>query len=166
MNKTILPLIIAFCLSWALPVSAQNDVAQIRQNVNLRTAKVIREVPSVTVEEFKSALDSRQRDYSIIDVRSMEEFAAGRIANAINVPRGRAEWGVPAVVRDSGRRIYVYCRSGNRSAYVVKMLLEVGYTDVVNVTGGFKAWLLAGFPYYNMHGESVLADTRTVKVRH
>ncbi len=163
MLKEKILLVAGLFLFSCLPVFAQSHDMEIRNNVNLRTAKVISEVPSISVHDFKVVLDKQKRNYSIIDVRSSEEFASGRIAYAINVPRGQAEWGVPSAVRDPDRKIFVYCRSGNRSAYVVKMLLEVGYTDVVNVSGGFRSWAKAGYPFYNMHGESVLVKDSSAK---
>ena len=47
---------------------------------------------------------------------------------------------------DRGARIVVYCRSGNESAIAAQTLIDLGYTDVVNLAGGMNAWKSSGRP--------------------
>jgi rhodanese-related sulfurtransferase len=49
--------------------------------------------------------------------------------------------------RDS--RIVVYCRSGSMSSIAAKELVSLGFTEVVNLDGGFNSWVNAGFPLDN-----------------
>ncbi len=149
-------LFIAFVLIFGGSASAKEPIDAIKANVKKRTEQVQKEVPSISVQDFKKMLDEGQVFAEIIDVRGADEYAAGHLADAINIPRGKTEWVVPKKITDPGQKIYVYCKTGARGAHVVKMLKEVGYKDVTNVKGGFKTWASAGYPFYNMHGENVI----------
>lgn len=72
----------------------------------------------------------------LIDVRTPEEFSAGYIEGAENLPLAEIQSGqIPQVSKD--KPLYVYCRSGNRSAEATKLLQNAGYTNVIDL-GGIK----------------------------
>ena len=75
----------------------------------------------------------------VVDVRTPEEYAEGHIPGAINIPLDTLGDGQPAELPDLDQRIYVYCRSGRRSATARSILNEIGDTDVVDV-GGILDW--------------------------
>ena len=82
---------------------------------------------------------AEESDYIILDVRRPDEFAAGHIPNAINVPNetiGTAE--IPELP-NKDQLIMVYCRSGRRSKEVAEKLLKLGYTNIVEF-GGILDW--------------------------
>ncbi len=68
------------------------------------------------------------------DVRTPEEFTAGHIDGAINFPLQTMQAGsLPEA--DKSKPIYVYCRSGNRSAEATTILKAAGYQNVINLGG-------------------------------
>lgn len=70
----------------------------------------------------------------LYDVRTAEEFAAGHFAQATNFPVETMQAGtLPDVAKDT--TIYVYCRSGNRSAQATIALKNAGYTNVTDLGG-------------------------------
>ena len=82
---------------------------------------------------------SEETGYIILDVRRPDEFAAGHIQNAINVPNetiGTAE--IPEL-HDKNQLIMVYCRSGRRSKEASEKLVKLGYTNIVEF-GGILDW--------------------------
>lgn len=81
-----------------------------------------------------------------LDVREPDEFKAGHIPGAINIPRGLLESGIEQQIPDRNTTIVVYCRSGVRSALASATLVKMGYKGVLNMDGGWKAWQGAGFP--------------------
>ncbi|WP_174874145.1 rhodanese-like domain-containing protein [Vogesella oryzae] len=84
----------------------------------------------------------------VLDVREPDEYAAGHLAGAVNIPRGLLEFrlsGDPALA-DVGRKVVVYCKSGGRSAMAAKVMQDMGYQDVQSMAGGFDAWAAAGLP--------------------
>ncbi len=74
----------------------------------------------------------------VIDVRTEEEFKAGHLDGALNIPHERTDALVEAIGEDKGRSVVVYCRTGRRSGLALDGLLARGYTNVVN-GGGFTA---------------------------
>jgi len=79
-------------------------------------------------------------DYLIIDVRTQEEFQSGHIENASNI-----QWQNIAIIQEKitkDRKIYLYCRSGNRSQKATDILIELGYRDVLNIGGLEEAAIL------------------------
>ena len=67
----------------------------------------------------------------IIDVRTPEEFESGHVESAMNI-----EWQDITSVENSinkDNRIFLYCRSGNRSQKATDILIDIGYKDVINL---------------------------------
>lgn len=81
----------------------------------------------------------------IIDVRERAEFAAGRVAQAKAFPLGELEKRTAELNRT--KPIYVICRTGRRSSEAQKKLNALGFSNVINVKGGFEAWKKEGLPF-------------------
>ncbi|MGA2480327.1 MAG: rhodanese-like domain-containing protein [Spirochaetia bacterium] len=75
--------------------------------------------------------------YILVDVRTPEEFAAGHIPTAVNIPVTDIANRPPT--KDKNALIVVYCRTGNRSAKAKTALEGLGYTGVVDF-GGISRW--------------------------
>jgi phage shock protein E len=70
----------------------------------------------------------------IIDVRTEQEWKNdGHLQGAILIPHDRIEKEISAVVPDKKGRIYLYCRSGRRTALAFDVLKKAGYEDLVNL---------------------------------
>ncbi|MEZ5345410.1 MAG: rhodanese-like domain-containing protein [Pyrinomonadaceae bacterium] len=96
-----------------------------------------------TVLTLSEKLGSEELD--LVDVREHAEYAGGRIEGARLIPLGELEKRHKEL--DHSKPIYVVCRSGNRSGKAQKKLYELGFTNVVNVAGGFEAWKKEGLPF-------------------
>ena len=93
---------------------------------------------SITMDDAVDMM-AKETGYIILDVRRPDEFAAGHIPNAINVPNesiGTAE--IPELP-DKDQLIMVYCRSGRRSKEASEKLVKLGYTNIVEF-GGILDW--------------------------
>lgn len=88
---------------------------------------------------------------ALIDVREPDEFAAGHIEGAVNMPRGTLEFAInrhpllaeiaetsPVELPDT--EIVLYCGSGARSALAAQSLKAMGFKNVYSLSGGFRAW--------------------------
>lgn len=75
----------------------------------------------------------------LVDVRTPEEYNAGHIDNAVNVNWFDSDFSVQIEKMDKGKTIYLYCKSGGRSAKATKILREKGY-KVVDLIGGYDTW--------------------------
>ncbi|HYM50656.1 MAG TPA: molybdopterin-synthase adenylyltransferase MoeB [Candidatus Limnocylindrales bacterium] len=112
--------------------------------------EMLRGVRSRIKEVDVRQLDSDRRNGRrpvLIDVREQDEVEQGIIPGAIHIPRGYLELRVEDRVPDRDAPIVAYCASGIRSALAAETLLQMGYTDVVNLKGGFGAWKEAGLEF-------------------
>ena len=75
--------------------------------------------------------------YLLVDVRTPAEYESGHIPTALNIPVDVIGTRPPAV--DKASLVVVYCRSGNRSATARKLLVDLGYTNVVDF-GAVSRW--------------------------
>ena len=80
-----------------------------------------------------------EKDYIILDVRTIEEYEEGHIPGAICVPNETIGENVIEELPDKGQVIFVYCRSGNRSKQAATKLAEQGYTNIYEF-GGIIDW--------------------------
>ncbi|MFL5846745.1 MAG: molybdopterin-synthase adenylyltransferase MoeB [Solirubrobacteraceae bacterium] len=82
----------------------------------------------------------------IVDVRETEEFTGGHLPGAKHVSRAYLEQRIEAAAPDRKQRVVLYCASGNRSALAARTMLEdLGYEDVVSMTGGYTLWKDRGY---------------------
>lgn len=79
----------------------------------------------------------RAGDTVWIDVRSPEEFSSNHVSVAVNIPYTEIDRRIAEVTRKKDDLIYLYCRSGRRSAIAKAMLEDIGYRNVVDL-GGFE----------------------------
>lgn len=82
----------------------------------------------------------------LLDVREVDEFHAGHIAGAINIPRGLLEFKLSADPELCSRdlNILLYCKTSGRAALAACTLQAMGYRQVQSLAGGLDAWLAAG----------------------
>src|SRR5437879_6717683 len=83
----------------------------------------------------------------VIDVREQDECEQGMIQGANHIPRGYLEQRVEQQVPEYDVPVLVHCASGNSEAYAAEALQQMGYTNVVNLKGGFGAWKEAGLDF-------------------
>ena len=92
----------------------------------------------ITMSEAVEMMAS-ESDYIILDVRRPDEFSAGHIPNAVNIPNESIGADEIDELPDKDRLILVYCRSGNRSKQASEKLVRLGYTNIVEC-GGILDW--------------------------
>lgn len=80
----------------------------------------------------------------IIDVRTIEEYRAGHVQDAINIPYDEIAGRIAAFAPDHDARIVLYCRSGRRSGIAEQALRQMGYRQIEN-KGGLNDMLQNGY---------------------
>ena len=94
----------------------------------------------------------------LLDIREPIEWES-HIPGAVQVPRGLLEFVAdPASPRYNAalqpdRRVIIYCASGARASLATLTLKNMGYENVANMEGGFKAWAAAGLPTAEHHAD-------------
>ena len=115
--KKILPLLLsALALTACSSASSENSFQQISMDTAITQM-------------------AEEDNFILLDVRTPEEFAGGHIPGAINVPNEIVGENDIEELPDKDQRIYVYCRSGNRSKQAAAKLVNLGYTNVVEIGG-------------------------------
>src|SRR5690606_20530199 len=90
---------------------------------------------------------ARQRSGAIlIDVRDENERGAGTAAAAIGITRERLAERIESIVAERDREILTLCASGRRSLLARETLLDLGFTKVSSVRGGFQRWRAEQLP--------------------
>jgi molybdopterin/thiamine biosynthesis adenylyltransferase/rhodanese-related sulfurtransferase len=110
------------------------------------------EISEVTTEQVKELLGQASGDLladgsHLIDVREQSEYVQGHIPHGKWIPRGFLEIRIEDAVRDRAEPIILYCAGGTRSALAARSLIELGYTNVTSMAGGFGAWKRHGYPF-------------------
>jgi hydroxyacylglutathione hydrolase len=100
------------------------------------------ELGEENVSEVRRQVD--EGDAVLIDVRGAGEWLAGHVPGTPNIPLGYLADRLDELPRD--RRLVVHCQGGGRSAIAASVLAASGFTDVVNMSGGYGAWSAAGHP--------------------
>ncbi len=79
-----------------------------------------------------------------LDVRSLEEIKEGKIKGAICIDINDKEFSSKVKKLDKSKEYVVYCHSGGRSSYAIRILEMLGFR-VHNLAGGIVAWIEDGF---------------------
>lgn len=77
---------------------------------------------------------------TIIDVRTPEEYQNGHIENAQNINVQSGDFKAKMENFDREKPIYIYCRSGSRSANAGRILEEMGFKEIYDLKGGILSW--------------------------
>lgn len=102
-------------------------------------------VPEIDVPGLL-ALQAAGTAFRLVDVREDREFAAGHIPGSEHIGRGVLERDAIDKLGDKAATIVLYCGGGFRSALAGQSLQLMGYTGVLSLAGGWKAWTGAGLP--------------------
>ena len=132
---TILPS--AFAQTLPPPVAQKVQAAQ-------------KQVKTIGIEDYRKVVESPGGTL-IVDVREPQEYAAGHVPGAINIPRGVIEFkiwnhvGYPANTQ-MDQPIVLQCQSGNRASLAAQALTELGFTHTSAVVMSLDEWQKAGHP--------------------
>jgi rhodanese-related sulfurtransferase len=102
-------------------------------------------VREVTVDRVKVKLD-RGDKFHLVDVREESEWAKEHLPQAIHLGKGVIERDVEERLPETGVEIVLYCGGGFRSALAADNLQKMGYTNVLSMDGGVRAWRDKGYP--------------------
>ncbi|MCL6526143.1 MAG: MBL fold metallo-hydrolase [Thermaceae bacterium] len=95
-----------------------------------------------------SAAEAKQRwergEVAVLDVRGADEYQAGHVPGALNIHAGRVMNHLGAIPKD--KPVVVHCLGGDRSSTAISALMAAGFTNLINLTGGIRAWQGERFP--------------------
>lgn len=100
------------------------------------------DIQNITPEQMLDALF--EEDVQVLDVRTKEEFYAGRIPGAQNICVSSADFKEKVKILDKNKPVYLYCKSGGRSAKAAKLLKDMGFKEIYDMSGGIEIWKESG----------------------
>jgi rhodanese-related sulfurtransferase len=99
-----------------------------------------------TVNPTDAVMMMNREKAVVVDVCSAEEYAAGHVAGAKNVPLGDLEAKLAGVVKNKTNPLILVCASGIRSKRAVAVAKKLGYENAHSLAGGTAAWRAASLP--------------------
>ncbi len=146
-NNRILLLLTILILLSVIAVGCGYVTGQtVEWNFHTLTAAPFAKDISVTGAYAAFTLNFGQYDFTVIDVRTAEEYTAGHIPGALN-----RDYLSPAFKNDisdlkKDSTYLVYCGTGMRSAAASRVMAGLGFKYIYNMTGGYTDWAAAGLP--------------------
>lgn len=95
--------------------------------------------------EFQQKMEST-RDYLIVDVRTPSEYRKGHMKNAINISYLSGEFAKYVDTLPKSKPVFIYCQTQHRSPFAAKVMRKKGFSQVIDLTGGFMKWENGNFP--------------------
>jgi rhodanese-related sulfurtransferase len=102
-------------------------------------------VRECSVSDVKARLDRGER-FHFVDVREDGEYEKDHAAGAVHLGKGVIERDIEEIIPNKQESIVLYCGGGYRSALAADSIQQMGYTNVISMDGGIKAWREAGYP--------------------
>ena len=112
-----------------------------------------KQVPEWSPSQVHEALANQHesgpgnQEIVLVDVREKHEWNEGYIPGALHVPRGFLELQVEEAVPDKSKTVVLYCAGGVRSLIAGTTLQQMGYQNVISMSGGFGMWKGGGLPF-------------------
>ncbi len=106
----------------------------------------------VSTNEAMDAVQKKEPGFRIIDVRTQGEYKEGHLPGSLNM--NVADPDFPVMLRELDRNapVLVYCRTGRRSGFAVKIMERMGFVNILHMKDGWVAWKEAGMPIdYEVH---------------
>ena len=100
----------------------------------------------ITQRELMQRLDMNEAPL-IIDVRRTDEFAAGHVPGAVNIPHSEIAAHLDELRGNRHKELVVYCESGRRAAIAQGILEKAGFTKVRHLQGDMQSWRNRGLPH-------------------
>jgi rhodanese-related sulfurtransferase len=100
-----------------------------------------KELRTVSAQEVYDAVYNKSNSsIQLVDVRTAEEYGVTHLKNAQNICVTEDDFQEKVKTLDKDKPVYVYCKSGGRSARAAKILAEMGFTQIYDLAGGITAW--------------------------
>src|SRR5215212_2594594 len=103
------------------------------------------QIPEVTPAEVEAGRTDDEA--TLIDVREDSEWEQGHLPGALHISKSYVEQQIEGAVPDKDAPVVLYCAGGVRSLFAAQTLEQLGYTNVVSMSGGFQQWKSSGLAW-------------------
>ena len=127
-------------LSYAPPFGTAKDV--VNYGGYIASNILNGDFKQVNVDKVRNLVENKE---FIVDVREIREYENGHIKGSVNIPLSELRERYNEIPRD--KKVYLHCRTGQRSYNAAMALQNLGFDNVINITGSFLG--LSNYEYYN-----------------
>ena len=100
--------------------------------------------PDINIISESDFIELQDSDYTLIDVRTQDEFDLGHIDSAINLDFYSDSFQNDILSLPKNETIVLYCRTNNRSSKTAAILKVNGYREILVIRGGITEWVKKG----------------------
>jgi len=100
-------------------------------------------VREIDIDQYKRMVASKEA-HLLVDVREDNEWSAGHAAGSMHLSKGIIERDIETKVPQKDIKLVLYCGGGFRSALAAEALGKMGYTNVISLDGGWRAYQSSG----------------------
>jgi len=127
-------------LALACPAVADEPAATAAAALPAPAAKT----PTISATALEARLAQSGTDLTLLDVRTAEEFAAGHVPGARNIPVAELEARLGELTAAKNHDVVVYCRTGRRAAAALQILAANGFQHLLHLEGDMQGWADGG----------------------
>ncbi len=139
----ILALLCVFVVTFAFVAGCANP-----ENDGMAQTQIVEDIAPIEAHDLIQRNKGNQ-NFVIIDVRTQEEYADGYIEGAVNLDYYSEDFGEELDRLDKVKTYLIYCRTARRSGVALRMMEELGFGEVYNMSGGIVEWEAEGLPVVN-----------------
>lgn len=110
------------------------------------------QIQKITADQMLEAIEFES--IQLIDVRTPEEFKEGSLKKSQNICITNEDFKAQAEKLDKNKPVYLYCKSGVRSAKAAEVLKEMGFKIIHEMSGGIEVWKEMGYETLTETGKS------------
>jgi len=125
-------MIIKLVLVLAIALAAMNLNAQQKAFSRLSAYEFLEKIEELTASEA---------EFEIIDVRTLQEFNAGHIENALQIDFYAHDFAAKLDELPKDKQYLIYCRSGRRTDITLQIMQKLNFINVVDMHYGIKSWM-------------------------
>ncbi|WP_338793030.1 rhodanese-like domain-containing protein [Bernardetia sp. MNP-M8] len=130
--KNIFFLLIIISLLFSCTNNKDENKSSTENTSPQKIEKLIPQDFAVEMTELKS--------FNLIDVRTTQEYEQGNISKAKNINFNDASFGEELNKLEKNKPLFIYCKSGGRSAKAVEKAKEMGFEHIIELDGGIESW--------------------------
>ena len=140
-NKLFIILVIITIISMFSFMTGGCKIAE--EETPIVESETVSGITLISIEEVFEIIKNNE-DYIILDVRTQEEYGEGHIGSVVLISVDELEGRLDELPED--KPIIVYCKAGVRSNTAASILIENGFTQVYDMSGGILEWIDKGYP--------------------
>jgi rhodanese-related sulfurtransferase len=144
-EKRGLPVILILVMVGIIGGYAWQTIAEETKEPDVKEKHILK---NISPKEAYTLIQEHQenKEFIILDVRTLQEFKQARIAEAINIDFYAKSFRSELEKLDKKNMYLVYCRSGNRSGKTLRTMKKLNFTHAYNMTGGIAGWYQQRLP--------------------